>query len=245
MSDDELQLNTIGDKKVALFVIISDVEKSYNYLVAIMLDIMFNVLTNKADSLPTECLPVPVNCYLDEIANIGRLPNLHILIAVLRSRGISLHPIFQNLSQLKALYKDNWATIEGNCDTTVFLGGKGEDTQKYVSQTMVGKTTIDTHSSGGSGGSGTMGVNSYNSNDQKAERSLIDEAEVAKLADDECIINIRGMQPFKDKKYKTENHKNYHLLSDSNLKNVYTGKQKTDFTKIEYVTIINLEEAII
>lgn len=222
LSDDELDLETIGDKKTALFIIIDDLEISYNYIVAIMLDVMFNALKRKADSLPSECLDIPVNCYLDELANIGRFPNLHILIAVMRSRGVSLHLIFQNLGQLKSVYKDHWATIEGNCDTTVFLGGKGEDMQKYVSNVMVGKTTIDTLSTGGSGGVGTMGLTSYNKNEQKTGRNLIDEAEVAKLADNECIINIRGFEPFKDVKYETEKHKNYRFLGDCDESRIYT-----------------------
>ncbi len=246
VSDDELELDKIGDEKTAFFIIIDDLDTSYNYLVAVMLDVMFNTLKRKADSLPDERLPLPVNCYLDEIANIGRFPNLHILIAIIRSRGISLHLIFQNISQLKALYDKHWATIESNCDTTVFLGGKGEDIQKYVSDVMIGKATIDTTSTGGSGGANSLGYSSYNTNEQKAGRQLLDETEVAKISDNECIINIRGFQPFKDKKIATEEHKNYKFLADSNPANIYNSKAVVDFSNINYnfVTEIEIEECI-
>lgn len=246
LCDDELELDKIGDEKTALFIIIDDLETSYNYLVAIMLDVMFNSLKRKADLLPSGHLDVPVNCYLDEIANIGKFPTLHILIAVIRSRGISLTLIFQTLGQLKSVYKDTWSTIESNCDTTVFLGGKGEDMTKYVSNVMVGKTTIDTLSTGGSGGAGSLGLTSYNRNEQKAGRDLIDEAEVAKLKDNESIVNIRGFQPFFDVKFATEKHKNYKLLADSDKANTYrhTKSGSIDFTQINYITEIIIEEAV-
>lgn len=248
VSDDELELDKIGDEKTALFIEIDDLDTTYNYIVAILLDVMFNCLKRKADSKPAEHLDIPVDCYLDEIANIGKFPTLHILVAVLRSRWINLILIFQNFSQLKAIYKDNAATIEGNCDTTIFLGGKGEDTQKHVSEVMVGKTTIDTISSGGSGGQGSIGLNSYNNQEQQTGRSLIDESEVAKLADDECIVTIRGLEPFKDKKFKTEKHKNYKLLADNNKNNIYVFKSKKPLhTQLHYryVTEIDLTEEIV
>ena len=238
VATDELELDTIGDEKTALFIIIDDLDLTFNYLVAIMLDVMFNALKRKADALSSECLKIPVNCYLDELANIGRFPNLHVLIAIIRSRGISLHLIFQNLSQLKATYDKNWGTIEGNCDTTVFLGGKGEETQKYVSSSMVGKATIDTKSQGGGGTASSLGFNSYNMNEQKAGRSLIDETEVAKLGDDECIINIRGFEPFKDVKIETEKHKNYKLLADYNKEFAFSKKSDRLEVNYNYITEI-------
>ena len=151
--------------------------------------------------------------------------------------------LFQNLNQLKALYKDNWATIEGNCDTTVFLGGKGEDTTKYVSNDLLGKATIDTKSYGGGGTVTSLGQNSYNVNEQKAGRSLLDETEVARLKDDECIVQIRGLQPFRSKKYNPVSHENYQFLAESNPRNTYEFHRGIDTKKadIQYVTL-NLQE---
>lgn len=242
VSEDELELDLTGDRKTALFIIIDDSDTTYNYFAAILLDVLFNVLKKRADKEPNQSLKVPVQCYLDEIANIGRIPNLHILIAVLRSRGIALHPIFQSISQLKAVYDKNWSTIEANCDTTLFLGGKGEEVQKYVSGVMTGKATIDTKSYGGSGSSGSFGINNYNYNEQKAGRNLLDENEVSKIPDDKCIVSIRGLEPFMDCKIKTEEHKNYKHLADTNHKNVYDRIDNKDikvtaaFYDIPYTT---------
>lgn len=243
VDDDELELEKIGDEKTALFIIVSDTDKTYNYIAAILLDVLFKTLSKRADSQPEHHLKIPVRCILDEIANIGYFPDLHILIAVLRKRWIHLEMLFQNINQLKALYKDNWATIEGNCDTTVFLGGKGEDTTKYVSNGLLGKATIDTVSQGGGGTASSLGQNSYNFSEQKTGRNLLDETEVARLKDDECIVSIRGLPPFKSKKYSPEKHENYKFLADSDPKNVYRfhrglNKKNAD---IEYVTL-NLQE---
>ena len=245
VADDELELDRIGSEKTALFIIVDDTDPTYNYLVAILLDVMFNTLKNVADNSTKHHLDIPVRCLLDEIANIGRFPTLHILVAVLRKRWISLEFLFQNLNQLKALYKDNWATIEGNCDTTVFLGGKGDDTTKYVSNDLLGTATIDTVSYGSSGSGGSLGKSGYNSNQQKSGRKLLDQTEVSKLNDDECIINIRGLPPFKSKKYKTEQHQNYKRLADDNPSNAYIYHRGLDLDNknIQYVTI-NLQEEI-
>ena len=239
VDDDELELEKIGDKKTALFIIVSDTDKTYNYIAAILLDVLFKTLSKRADSQPEHHLKIPVRCILDEIANIGYFPDLHILIAVLRKRWIDLEMLFQNVNQLKALYKDNWATIEGNCDTTVFLGGKGEDTTKYVSNDLLGKATIDTFSQGGGGTASSLGQNSYNFSNQKTGRNLLDETEVARLKDDECIVSIRGLPPFKSKKYNPEKHENYKLLADSNSKNAYHFHRGLDKKNadIEYVTL--------
>jgi len=243
VADDELELDKYGSEKTALFIIVDDTDPTYNYLVAILLDVMFNALKNVADSQPNHHLDIPVRCLLDEIANIGRFPNLHILVAVLRKRWISLEFLFQNLNQLKALYKDHWATIEGNCDTTVFLGGKGEDTTKYVSNDLLGKATIDTVSYGSSGTAQSLGANGYNSNEQKSGRNLLDETEVSRLAGDECIVNIRGLNPFRCKKYNPEEHPNYKYLADYDRSNTYFYKRGIDLQgkNIQYITL-NLQE---
>lgn len=244
VADDELELDKMGDEKTALFIIVDDTDTTYNYLVAILLDVLFNTLKTVADSNNEHHLKIPVRCILDEIANIGRFPNLHILVAVMRKRWVSLELLFQNLNQLKALYKDNWATIEGNCDTTLFLGGKGEDTTKYVSDGLLGKATIDTVSYGSGGTANSFGKNSYNSNEQNAARSLLDETEVAQLKDDECIVSIRGLPPFKSKKFFPELHGNYKRLADENPSNAYFFRRDLDVKvkNIQYYTEINLQE---
>lgn len=245
VADDELELDAMGDEKTALFIVVNDHDPTYNFLVAILLDVLFNTLADAADQQPSHHLKIPVRCILDEIANIGFFPNLHILIAVLRRRWVSLEFLFQNLNQAKALYKDNWATIEGNCDTTVFLGGKGEDTTKYVSNDLLGKTTIDTVSYGSSGTAGSLGNNGYSSNQQKTGRNLLDETEVARLKDDECIVSIRGLNPFKCKKYRPKDHPNYRLTADYNPGNTYRFHRGIDIENadIQYITL-NLEEEI-
>lgn len=245
--DDELELEKMGDEKTALFIIVSDTDKTFNYLVAILLDVLFKTLSKAADNSPKGHLKIQVRCILDEIANIGFFPDLHILIAVLRKRWVSLELLFQNVSQGKALYKDNWPTIESNCDSTVFLGNKGEDTTKYVSNVMLGKATIDTVSYGGGGTANSFGNNSYNSNEQKAGRNLLDEAEVARLDKTECIVQLRGLQPFKSKKYDPKDHKNYRFLANGDPDNTYRFHRGLDLQKseIQYITIdLNSQEEI-
>ena len=243
VADDELELDKMGNEKTALFIIVDDADTTYNYLVALLLDVLFNTLKNVADDQPEHHLSIPVRCLLDEIANIGRFPTLHILVAVLRKRWISLEFLFQNVNQAKAIYKDNWATIEGNCDTTVFLGGKGEDTTKYVSNDLLGKTTIDTVSYGSSGSAKSLGANGYSSNQQKAGRNLLDETEVSRLADDDCIVSIRGLNPFRCKKYDLKKHPNYRYLADSDPANTFTYIRGINLKgkDIQYITL-NLEE---
>jgi Type IV secretory pathway, VirD4 components len=243
VEDDELELEAMGDAKTALFIVVNDHDPTYNFLVTILLDVLFNTLADTADQQPSHHLQIPVRCILDEIANIGFFPNLHILIAVLRRRWVSLEFLFQNLNQLKAQYKDNWATIEGNCDTTVFLGGKGEDTTKYVSNDLLGKATIDTVSYGSSGTACSLGNNGYSSNDQKAGRNLLDETEVSRLEDDECIVSIRGLNPFFCKKYIPQDHPNYQLTADYNSENTYRFHRGINIENadIRYVTL-DLEE---
>ena len=241
--DDEMELQTLGDEKMALFIITNDHDPTYNFLVTIFLDVLFNTLAGVADLQTEHHLKIPVRCILDEIANIGFFPNLHILIAVLRRRWVSLEFLFQNVNQLKALYKDNWATIEGNCDTTVFLGGKGEDTTKYVSNDLLGKATIDTVSYGSSGSSGSFGKSGYSSNEQKTGRNLLDETEVSRLKDDECIVSIRGLNPFRSKKYNPKEHPNYRYLADYDPANTFFYHHGLDLqsNNIQYITL-NLQE---
>lgn len=244
VSDDEMDLDQIGDEKTALFLIVNDKDPTYNFLVAILLDVMFNTLCRRATEHLSKQLKIPVRCILDEIANIGYFPNLHILVAVLRKHLISLEFLFQNVNQAKAMYKDHWATIEGNCDTTVFLGGKGEDTTKYVSKDLLGSATIDTVSYGGGGTSGSMGQNSYNSTEGKGGRFLLDETEVARLDKDSCIVSIRGMQPFKSKKYDPRQHPNYKQLADYDEANAYVFHRGFDLqhASIQYYTVDLQEE---
>lgn len=243
--DDELELEKMGDEKTALFIVVSDTDKTFNYVVAMLLDVVWKSLAKIADHRPEHHLAIPVRCILDEIANIGFFPDLHIMIGVLRKRWVSLELLFQNLNQLKALYKDNWATIEGNCDTAVFLGGKGEDTTKYVSNDLLGRATIDTKSYGGGGTAGSLGQNSFNFNEQKSGRNLLDQTEVARLKDNECIVQIRGLQPFKSKKYNPVDHENYKYLADSDPRNTYQFHRGIDMEHavIQYVTL-DLEETL-
>ena len=233
------ELEKLGDEKTALFLIISDTEQTYNFIAAILLDVLFNILSKAADDSPGQHLKIPVRCILDEIANIGYFPDLHNMIAVLRKRWISLELLFQNIGQLKALYKDHWETIASNCSTTLFLGGNGEETTKHVSQGLLGKATIDTVSYGSGGTSGSMGKSSYNSNEQKTGRYLLDETELAQLDGSECITCIRGLPPFKGKKYDPRTHPNYKFLADSDPRNTYSFHRGTDLSHadIRYITL--------
>lgn len=243
LSDDELEIDKMGDEKTALFLIIDDSDTTYNFIVALLIDIMMNVLKRKADKNPNGMLKIPVRFILDEIANVGKFDKLHILIAVLRSRGISIEMMFQNIDQLKALYSKDWATIEGNCDTTVFLGGKGAETGKYVSENLVGKATIDTKSYGGSGNASSLGYNSYSTNDQKGGRHLLDNVEVGKIADDMCIVSIRGLNPFLSEKFNPKKHKNYKHLADENKSNAFCFTKNTNlsYNNMKYVTEIEID----
>ena len=245
LSDDELDLEKMGDEKTALFIIVSDTDQTYNFIVAILLDVLCNILAQNADDSPGQHLKIPVRCILDEIANIGYFPNLHTMVSVLRKRWISLEMLFQNLGQLKALYKDQWETIATNCATTLFLGGNGEETTKYVSHDLLGKATIDTVSYGGSGTSGSLGKNSYNSNEQKTGRYLLEETELAQLNSTDCITCIRGLPPFRGKKYLPQNHPNYKFLAEADPANTYRFHRGIDTKNadIQYVTLnLNIKE---
>lgn len=217
---DTLDLEKIGDRKTALFIIIPDSDTTLNFITAIMYQQLFDILFYRADNVYNGRLPYQVRFLLDEMANIGQIPSLEIYIATMRSRGISVSIILQNLTQLKNLYKNTWETITGNCDTVLFLGGKELSTLKYISE-VIGKTTIDYKSI-----SQTMGTNgSYSVGNQIIARDLITPAEVGLIKSDECILTIRGLNPFISKKYDLEKHKNYSYTLDSNSANYFKKKE--------------------
>lgn len=210
MSYDELELDLIGDRKTALFVIISDTDDTFNFVVSIMYTQLFNLLCDRADNKYNGRLPVHVRCLLDEFANIGQIPKFEKLIATIRSREISACIILQSQSQLKAIYKDSADTIVGNCDTTLFLGGKETTTLKEMSE-MLGKETIDMYNT-----SDTRGSNrSYGINYQKTGKDLMSRDELAVMDGGKCILQLRGVRPFFSNKYDITKHKNYPQLSDS------------------------------
>ncbi len=215
-SSDDMHLELIGSQKTALFIIIDDMSSTYNFLAAMLYTQLFKTLCDAALKEYGGRLPVHVRCILDEFANIGQIPDFEKVISVIRSREISVNIIVQNEAQIKALYKDNKGTIVGNCDTLLFLGSGEQDTAKSMSE-MIGKATIDYK--GSSTQKGTYG--SYTMSDQIIGRELINPAEVALLKDDECILRIRGVKPFKSKKFNIKSHKNYKKLSDYNEKNAF------------------------
>lgn len=238
LSDDELELEKMGEEKTALFIIVSDTDRTYNFIVAILLDVLVKLLSNIADKTePDHRLKIPVRFIIDEIANIGYFQDLPNTLSVIRKRGMSLEMLFQNLGQMKALYRDHWETIESNCIATLFLGGNGEETTKYVSRGLLGKATIDTVSYGSSGNAASLGKNSYNSNEQKTGRYLEDETELAHLDESECITCVQNLPPFKGKKYKPEMHPNYRSLAESNPANTYRSHQGTDLRNAEVYSI--------
>ena len=215
-SYDELELDTLGEKKTALFVIISDTDATFNFLVSIMYTQLFNLLCDKADDVYNGRLPIHVRCLLDEFANIGQIPNFEKLIATIRSREISASIILQSKSQLKAIYKDHADTIEGNCDTTLFLGGKEKTTLKEMAE-MLGKETIDLYNI-----SDTRGTSqSYGTNYQKTGKELMSQDEIAVMDGGKCIMQLRGVRPFFSDKFDITQHKQYHLLSDYDEKNAF------------------------
>ena len=215
-SYDELHLDKLGDELSALFVIISDTDPTFNFLVAIMYSQLFNLLCTRADTSPGGRLKYHVRCILDEFANIGEIPNFEKLIATIRSREISATIILQTKSQLKAIYKDNADTIEGNCDTTIFLGGKEKTTLKEISESL-GKETIDSFNT-----SLTKGQSdSFGTNYQKLGKELKSVDELAVMDSGKCILQFRGVRPFFSDKYDITKHKNYPLLLDSNPNNEF------------------------
>ena len=216
MEYDELELDKIGDRKTALFVIISDTDDTFNFIVAMMYTQLFNLLCDKADDVYGGRLPVHVRFLLDEMANIGQIPKFEKLIATIRSREISASIILQAQSQLKAIYKDNADTIIGNCDTTLFLGGKEKTTLKEISETL-GKETIDMYNTSET----RSNQKSYGLNYQKLGKELMTQDEIAVMDGGKCILQLRGVRPFLSDKYDITKHPNYKYLSDFDKRNAF------------------------
>ena len=215
-SEDELQLDTIGDKKTALFLIMSDNDDTFNFLISMVYTQLFNLLCEKADDFYGGRLPVHVRCLIDEAANIGQIPKLEKLMATIRSREISACLILQAQSQLKALYKDNADTIIGNCDASIFLGGKEPTTLKELS-TSLGKETIYSYNTGESRGR----EKSYSLNLQKLGKELMSPDELAVMDGGKCVLQIRGVRPFLSEKYDLTKHPNYKYTSDADPQNAF------------------------
>ena len=213
---DEMELDKIGERKTALFMIMSDTDGTFNFILAMMQSQMFNLLCECADDKHNGKLPVHVRFLLDEFANIGQIPQFDKLIATIRSREISASIILQSKSQLKAIYKDNADTIEGNCDTTLFLGGKEKTTLKEMSE-ILGKETIDLYNT-----SDTRGQSpSYGLNYQKTGKELMSQDEIAVMDGGKCIMQLRGVRPFFSDKFDITKHKRYKELSDFDDANLF------------------------
>ena len=228
MIEDELELDTLGDRKTALFVIISDTDDTFNFVVSIMYSQLFNLLCDKADDEYGGRLPIHVRCLLDEFANIGLIPKFEKLIATIRSREISASIILQAQSQLKAIYKDNADTIVGNCDSTLFLGGKEKTTLKELSETL-GKETIDLYNTSET----RSNQKSFGLNYQKTGKELMSQDEITVMDGGKCIFQLRGVRPFLSDKFDITKHKNYKLLEDYDKKNLFD---------IESLSLIHISE---
>ena len=213
---DELDLDTIGDRKTALFLIMSDTDGTFNFLISMIYTQLFNLLCEKADDVYGGRLPVHVRCLIDECANIGQIPNLEKLVATIRSREISACLVLQAKSQLKAIYKDNADTIIGNMDSQIFLGGSEETTLKSLNASL-GKETIDMYNTGQSKGS----QESYSMNYQKLGKDLMSIDELAVMDGSKCIVQVRGVRPFLSDKYDLTQHPNYKLTSDYDKRNTF------------------------
>ena len=213
---DELQLDTLGDKKTALFLIMSDTDSTFNFLISMVYTQLFNLLCDKADDVYGGKLPIHVRCLIDECANIGQIPNLEKLVATIRSREISACLVLQAKSQLKAIYKDNADTIIGNMDSQIFLGGSEPGTLKDLSE-MLGKETIDSFNTSDTRGNSP----SYGTSFQKLGHELLSRDEIAVLDGGKCILQLRGVRPFLSDKYDLTQHPNYKLTSDYDPKNAF------------------------
>ena len=216
MSDDELELDTLGDRKTALFLIMSDTDTTFNFVIAMLQSQLFNLLCDKADDVYGGRLPVHVRCLLDEFANIGQIPNFDKLVATIRSREISASIILQSQSQLKTIYKDAADTIVGNCDTTLFLGGKEKSTLKEISE-LLGKETIDSFNQSENRGSQV----SHGLNYQKLGKELMTQDEIAVMDGGKCILQLRGVRPFFSDKFDITKHPRYKHLADADKKNTF------------------------
>ena len=211
---DELQLDTLGDKKTALFLIMSDTDSTFNFLISMVYTQLFNLLCDKADDVYGGKLPIHVRCLIDECANIGQIPNLEKLVATIRSREISACLVLQARSQLKAIYKDNADTIVGNMDSQIFLGGSEPTTLKDLSE-ILGKETIDAFNTSDTRGNSP----SYGTTFQKMGHELLSRDELAVMDGGKCILQLRGVRPFLSDKYDLTQHPNYKLTSDFDEKN--------------------------
>ena len=216
MEDDELELDTIGDEKTALFLIMSDTDTTFNFILAMVQSQLINLLCDRADDKYGGRLPVHVRMILDEFANIGQIPNFDKLIATIRSREISASIILQSQSQLKTIYKDAADTIVGNCDSTLFLGGKEKSTLKEISE-LLGKETIDSYNQSENRGSQISHGLSY----QKLGKELMSQDELAVMDGGKCIFMLRGVRPFLSDKYDLTKHPNYKYTADADPKNVF------------------------
>ena len=215
MSYDELGLDLIGDRRTALFFIISDTDTTYNFLVALAFSQMFNLLCERADNKYGGRLPHHVRVLWDEAANTGQVPNLEKLVAVIRSREVSLCLFYQQMAQCKAIYKDNAETILGNMDSVIFLGGRESSTIKEISENWLGKQTISMQTDGRSKGQSE----SYNLNTQRLGRELMTPAELATMPGDRCILQLRGLPPFYSPKYDLKQHPNYRFTAEADKSN--------------------------
>ena len=213
---DELQLDTLGDRKTALFIIMSDTDDTFNFLISMCYTQLFNLLCEKADDVYGGRLPVHVRCLIDECANIGQIPKLEKLVATIRSREISACLVLQAQSQLKAIYKDNADTIIGNMDTSIFLGGKEPTTLKELAA-VLGKDSIDTYTTGESRGRET----SHSLNYQKLGKELMSQDELAVMDGGKCILQLRGVRPFLSDKYDITKHPNFQYTADADDKNAF------------------------
>lgn len=213
---DELELDTLGDKKTALFLIMSDTDSTFNFLISMVYTQLFNLLCDKADDVYGGKLPIHVRCLIDEAANIGQIPNLEKLVATIRSREISACLVLQAKSQLKAIYKDHADTIIGNMDSQIFLGGSEPGTLKDLSE-MLGKETIDTFNTSDTHGNSP----SYGTNYSKLSHELLSRDEIAVLDGGKCILQLRGVRPFLSDKYDITKHPNYPYTADADPKNAF------------------------
>ncbi|WP_412701257.1 VirD4-like conjugal transfer protein, CD1115 family [Finegoldia dalianensis] len=238
MKEDELELDTLGEKKTALFVIISDTDDTFNFVVSIMYSQLFNLLCDKADDEYGGRLPVHVRCLLDEFANIGLIPKFEKLIATIRSREISACIILQAQSQLKSIYKDNADTIVGNCDSTLFLGGKEKTTLKELSESL-GKETIDLYNTSET----RSNQKSFGLNYQKTGKELMSQDEITVMDGGKCIYQLRGVRPFLSDKFDITKHKNYKFLEDYDKRNIFDIEkylQRKDEVKLKESMVVEI-----
>lgn len=238
MKEDELELDTLGEKKTALFVIISDTDDTFNFVVSIMYSQLFNLLCDKADDEYGGRLPVHVRCLLDEFANIGLIPKFEKLIATIRSREISACIILQAQSQLKSIYKDNADTIVGNCDSTLFLGGKERTTLKELSESL-GKETIDLYNTSET----RSNQRSFGLNYQKTGKELMSQDEITVMDGGKCIYQLRGVRPFLSDKFDITKHKNYKFLEDYDKRNIFDIEkylQRKDEVKLKESMVVEI-----